>query len=93
MQDYDLTGNFYGWRTGDGILRLRPDWVTIVLGSNMDVDNVAARDRRASRSATSTTPAARAGGRRPDRPACRGGLPLHRPDARPAARGSAACPG
>jgi hypothetical protein len=42
MQDYDLTGNFFGWRNGEQILRLRPDWVTIVLGSELEVDNVAA---------------------------------------------------
>ena len=42
IQDYDLTGNFYGRRTGDGVTPLRPDWVTIVVGSNMDTDNPAA---------------------------------------------------
>jgi hypothetical protein len=40
-QDYDLAGNFYGWRNGNGIARMRPDWTTIVLGSNMPTDNVA----------------------------------------------------
>jgi phage portal protein BeeE len=40
-QDYSLTGNFYGHRVRDGIDRMRPDWTTIVIGSNMDVDNVA----------------------------------------------------
>jgi hypothetical protein len=34
-QDYSLAGNFYGWRVGSGIRRLRPDWVTIVAGSRM----------------------------------------------------------
>ena len=27
IQDYDLTSNFYGRRTGDGVTPLRPDWV------------------------------------------------------------------
>ena len=31
--DADLAGNFYGVRRGNMIRRLRPDWVTIVLGS------------------------------------------------------------
>jgi hypothetical protein len=41
-QDYSLSGNFYGWRNAGGIARMRPDWVTIVLGSNMLVDDPAA---------------------------------------------------
>ena len=40
-QDYSLAGNFYGWRTGTGITRMRPDWVTIVIGSNMQTDDPA----------------------------------------------------
>lgn len=32
IQDVDLAGNFYGRRVPGGIQRLRPDWVTIVLG-------------------------------------------------------------
>jgi phage portal protein BeeE len=31
--DVDLAGNFYAVRRGDQLRRLRPDWVTIVLGS------------------------------------------------------------
>ena len=42
IQDYDLTGNFYGRVHQDGIDPLRPDWVTIVVGSNIDTDNPAA---------------------------------------------------
>jgi portal protein len=38
-QDYSLAGNFYGWRNGSGITRMRPDWVTIVVGSNMLADD------------------------------------------------------
>jgi phage portal protein BeeE len=38
-QDYSLAGNFYGWRQGNSLLRMRPDWVTIVIGSNMDEDS------------------------------------------------------
>jgi portal protein len=38
-QDYSLAGNFYGRRTRTGIQRMRPDWVTIVIGSNMEVDD------------------------------------------------------
>jgi hypothetical protein len=33
IQDADLAGNFYAVRRGGQIIRLRPDWVTIVLGS------------------------------------------------------------
>jgi len=33
IQDVDLAGNFYAVRDGNTIRRLRPDWVTIVLGS------------------------------------------------------------
>lgn len=31
IDDADLAGNFYGYRDGDEIIRLRPDWVDIVL--------------------------------------------------------------
>jgi phage portal protein BeeE len=34
IQDADLAGNFYAVRRGKQIKRLRPDWVTIVLGSS-----------------------------------------------------------
>jgi hypothetical protein len=35
IQDVDLCGNFFAaWRPGGQIRRLRPDWVTIVLGSD-----------------------------------------------------------
>lgn len=33
IQDVDLAGNFYGVRSSDGIVRLRPDWVSILLSS------------------------------------------------------------
>jgi phage portal protein BeeE len=36
IQDADLGGNFFAVRQGDGIKRMRPDWVTIVLGSMTD---------------------------------------------------------
>lgn len=39
IQDADLAGNWFGVRMAGGIRRLRPDWVTIVLGSNMDPDH------------------------------------------------------
>lgn len=39
IQDADISGNFYGWRNGATIKRLRPDWVTIVLGSQMDPED------------------------------------------------------
>jgi phage portal protein BeeE len=42
IQDYDLAGNFYGRRTASGVERMRPDWTTIVLGSQMEVDNPSA---------------------------------------------------
>lgn len=34
IQDTDLAGNFYAVRQGDRLVRLRPDWVNIVIGSN-----------------------------------------------------------
>lgn len=36
IQDVDLAGNFFATRRGDRIRRLRPDWVTILLGSFSD---------------------------------------------------------
>jgi phage portal protein BeeE len=41
-QDADAAGNFYAARRGNRIKRMRPDWVTIVLGSesNPDVTSV-----------------------------------------------------
>ncbi|MFA5635434.1 MAG: phage portal protein [Anaerovoracaceae bacterium] len=36
--DADLAGNHYAVRLGDRIKRLRPDWVTIVVGSDSDTD-------------------------------------------------------
>jgi len=39
IQDADLAGNFYAVRRGDTIKRLRPDWVTIVLGSELEPDD------------------------------------------------------
>lgn len=41
MQDIDLAGNFYCARRGNRLMRLRPDWVSIVLGSNLDPDDPA----------------------------------------------------
>ena len=38
IQDADLAGNFFCRRAGDRIRRMRPDWVTIVLGSDTDPD-------------------------------------------------------
>jgi phage portal protein BeeE len=34
IQDVDLAGNFFAVRRQDSVKRLRPDWVTIVLGSD-----------------------------------------------------------
>jgi hypothetical protein len=34
--DASVAGNFFCARRGDGLRRLRPDWTTIVLGSNTD---------------------------------------------------------
>lgn len=39
IQDTDLGGNWFGVRMRGGIRRLRPDWVTIILGSQEDPDN------------------------------------------------------
>ena len=36
VQDADLAGNFYAVRDGGQIKRLRPDWVTIIVGSPTD---------------------------------------------------------
>jgi phage portal protein BeeE len=41
IQDADLAGNFFCVRRADRIRRLRPDWVTIVLGSRTDSSVVA----------------------------------------------------
>lgn len=38
IQDADIAGNFYAVRDAGTIKRLRPDWVTIVMGSKMDPD-------------------------------------------------------
>lgn len=38
IQDVDLAGNFYAIRQGSRIVRLRPDWVSLVLGSTTDPD-------------------------------------------------------
>lgn len=34
-EDRSYSGTFYGWRNGAEIHRLRPDWVKVVLGSDM----------------------------------------------------------
>lgn len=41
IQDADLAGNFYAVRRGQTLKRLRPDWVTIVLGSELDAEEAA----------------------------------------------------
>lgn len=41
LQDHDLAGNAFVARRGDRLRRLRPDWVTIVLGSEDDPDGAA----------------------------------------------------
>lgn len=38
IQDADLAGNFYAVRRQGTIRRLRPDWVTIVIGSELDAE-------------------------------------------------------
>lgn len=39
IQDADLSGNFFGLRTDEGVRRLRPDWVSIVVGADgVDAD-------------------------------------------------------
>ena len=40
IQDADLAGNFYGVRRPNRIKRLRPDWVSIVIGSHENPDVV-----------------------------------------------------
>jgi len=39
IQDADLAGNFYGTLRAGGLRRLRPDWVSIVLGSRSHPDD------------------------------------------------------
>lgn len=39
IQDADLAGNCYIVRGPDGLRRLRPDWVTIIVGSNQGPDD------------------------------------------------------
>lgn len=39
IQDVDISGNFYAVREGDRLYRLRPDWVSIILGSQRDPDD------------------------------------------------------
>lgn len=39
IQDADIAGNFYARRDASSIKRLRPDWMTIVMGSQMDPDD------------------------------------------------------
>ena len=41
IQDIDISGNFYAHRQRDQIRRMRPDWVSIVLGSNMEPEEPA----------------------------------------------------
>ena len=38
VQDVDLAGNFFAVRRPNRIRRLRPDWMTIILGSENDAD-------------------------------------------------------
>lgn len=39
INDADLSGNWYGARRGGRIMRMRPDWVSIVLGSDLEPDD------------------------------------------------------
>ena len=36
--DADLAGNHFAWRDGARVRRLRPDWMTIIHGGDMDMD-------------------------------------------------------
>jgi phage portal protein BeeE len=40
IQDVDLSGNFFAARRSGRIRRLRPDWVSIILGTDNDVDTI-----------------------------------------------------
>jgi phage portal protein BeeE len=44
IQDVDLTGNAYIWNAGDQLVRLRPDWVTII--SELTTDPIGRAYRR-----------------------------------------------
>jgi phage portal protein BeeE len=39
ITDADLAGNFFAHRAGQTVKRMRPDWVTIVLGSELEPDD------------------------------------------------------
>lgn len=39
IQDADIAGNFYARRVPNGVARMRPDWVSIILGSKLDEDH------------------------------------------------------
>jgi phage portal protein BeeE len=39
IQDADLAGNSYHYRAGDRLVRMRPDWVNVVLGSRQLPDH------------------------------------------------------
>ena len=41
LQDADLAGNYYAYRAGKTIRRMRPDWVTIVMGSDQEPEEAA----------------------------------------------------
>ena len=64
IQDVDLAGNFYAVRRGPEIKRMRPDWVTIVLGSETD-EAVEAGDLDADVLGYVYHPGGRASGRKP----------------------------
>jgi hypothetical protein len=40
IQDVDMAGNWFGYRDGQQIRRLRPDWVTVVYGSPRKAEDV-----------------------------------------------------
>lgn len=65
IQDVDLAGNFYAAKTGPNRLqRLRPDWVSIAVGSNSD-PNIYAWDINAEIIGYVYWPGGKASGRKP----------------------------
>ena len=65
IQDADLAGNSFTLRRGDSLVRLRPDWVTIVSGSNSD-SSVGLWDVDAKVLGYGYTPGGPQGGRKPE---------------------------
>jgi len=65
MIDNDAAGNFYATRKGGRIVRMRPDWVSLIIGSDQD-DDVVAGDLDAELLALVYYPGGKYSGRKPE---------------------------